>query len=92
MPYWQGPGVDYGFDSTSKIHTQITAQDGSTEEVVASGILAVMWDRYALGVTNYDRRTTTNYNAKAEFMNYWFKSTFGMYGDTTEQFVVFFVA
>lgn len=92
MPYWQGPGVDYGFDSTSKIHTQITAQDGSTEEVVASGILAVMWDRYALGVTNFDRRTTTNYNAKAEFMNYWFKSTFGMYGDTTEQFVVFFVA
>lgn len=92
VPYWQGPGTDYGFDSVSKIHTNIDDRSGGTEEVVASGILAVMWDRYALGITNFDRRTTTNYNSKAEFMNYWHKSTMGYFNDTQENCVVFFVA
>ena len=87
VPYWQGSGNAYEFSSTSKIH--ITATDGTTTE--QSGILAVMFDRDALGVTNMDRRVTSNYNAKAEFYNNWYKYDAGYFNDTNENFVVFYV-
>lgn len=86
--YWQGSGVDYGFDSTSAIN--IKTPSGDT--VNASGILAVMFDRDALGVSNVDRRVTTNYNPKAEFWNEWHKFDAGYFLDLDENFVVFYVA
>ena len=51
-----------------------------------------MFDRDALGVTNLDRRVTTNYNPKAEFYTNWYKMDAGYFNDTNENFVVFFVA
>ena len=54
--------------------------------------MGVMFDRDALGVTNLDKRVTTNYNAKAEFFNNYFKFDAGYFNDTNENFVVFFVA
>lgn len=86
--YWQGSGTDYGFDSTSAIN--IVTPSGDT--VSASGILAVMFDRDALGVSNVDRRVTTNYNPKAEFWNEWHKYDAGYFLDLDENFVVFYVA
>lgn len=88
VPYWQGSGTDYGFGSISDIHVNTT----SNEEVAASGILCVMFDRDALGVTNQDRRVTTNYNAKAEFWTNFYKFDAGYFNDLNENFVVFFVA
>lgn len=91
VPYWQGSGKDYGFGSTSEIHVNI--KDGeTTAEVVATGILGVMFDRNALGVTNLDKRTTSHYNARAEFFNNWYKADAGYYNDLNENFVVFYVA
>ena len=92
VPFWQGSGDDYGFASVSKIHTNIEAANGDKVEVVASGILAVIWDRYALGITNMNRRTTTHYNGRAEFMNYWMKADMHYFNDYQENFVLFFVA
>lgn len=88
VPYWQGSGHAYGFNDVSKI--KITTASG--ESVETSGILSVMFDRDALGVTNLDRRVTTNYNPKAEFYNNWYKFDAGYFNDTNENFVVFFVA
>lgn len=88
IPYWQGSGQAYDFTDTSKI--KITSASGTAIE--ASGILSVMFDRDALGVTNLDRRVTTNYNPKAEFYNNWYKFDAGYFNDTNENFVVFFVA
>lgn len=88
VPYWQGSGTGYGFSDISKIN--ITTPSG--DDVEASGILAVMFDRDALGVANMDRRTTSNYNPKAEFYNNWFKYDAGYFADLNENFVVFFVA
>ena len=51
-----------------------------------------MFDRDSLGVTNLDRRVTSQYNAKAEFFNNWFKFDAGYFNDMNENFVVFFVA
>lgn len=88
VPYWQGSGQAYSFDDVSKI--KITTASGET--VDTSGVLSVMFDRDALGVTNLDRRVTTNYNPKAEFYNNWYKFDAGYFNDTNENFVVFFVA
>lgn len=88
VPYWQGSGTGYAFDDVSKI--KIKTADN--HEIEAGGILAVMFDRDALGVTNLDRRVTTNYNPKAEFYNNWYKFDAGYFCDTNENFVVFFVA
>lgn len=86
--YWQGSGLDYGFASTSKI--DITTPDNHT--VTTTGILGVMFDRDALGVSNLDKRVTSQYNAKAEFFNEFWKFECGAFNDLNENFVVFFVA
>lgn len=88
VPFWQGSGTGYDFASVSGLN--IATASGAT--VNTSGILCVMFDRDALGVTNIDRRVTTNYNGKAEFYNNWFKFDAGYFNDTNENFVVFFVA
>lgn len=88
IPYWQGSGQNYEFESTSAINVKI---DASTT-VDIDGIVGVMFDRDALGVSNLDRRVTTAYNAKAEFFNNYYKFDAGYFNDTNENFVVFFVS
>lgn len=88
IPYWQGSGQNYEFGSTSAIKVTI---DASTT-VGIDGIVGVMFDRDALGVSNLDRRVTTAYNAKAEFFNNYYKFDAGYFNDTNENFVVFFVS
>lgn len=87
VAYWQGSGTDYSFDSTSKIH--VKTADG--DEVEQDGIVAVMFDRDALGVTNMNRRTTSNYNPKAEFYTNWAKMDAGYFNDFDENFIVFYI-
>ena len=88
VPYWQGSGTSYAFTDISKIY--VTTAGGAS--INTSGVLGVMFDRDALGVTNLDRRVTTNYNPKAEFYTNWYKFDAGYFNDTNENFVVFFVA
>lgn len=88
VPYWQGSGTDYGLNSISSLNIKTS----SGHEITASGILAVMFDRDALGVNNYDRRVTTYYNPKAEFFNNWYKQDARYFNDSNENFVVFYIA
>ena len=93
VPYWQGSGTDYNFTSTSKINAIPSSnEDSSKTPITVNGVLAVIFDRDALGVSNLDRRVTTQYNAKAEFTNYFYKHDAGYFNDLNENFVVFFVA
>lgn len=90
VPYWQGSGENYDLNSITSIN--ITASNGVENgiDVTATGILGVIFDRDALGVCNYDRRVTTDYNARAEFTNAWYKQDAMYFNDTNEQFVVFY--
>ena len=93
VPYWQGSGTDYNFTSTGKISAIPSSSEASGKTPIdVSGVLAVIFDRDALGVSNLDRRVTTQYNAKAEFTNYFYKHDAGYFNDLNENFVVFFVA
>lgn len=87
VPFWQGSGKNYDFASTG--HINVTESGGKDVEI--TGVLGVMFDRDALGVCNLDRRVTTNYNAKAEFFNNYYKFDAGYFNDTNENFVVFFI-
>lgn len=88
VPYWQGTGTGYKFEDVSKI----SVKTPTGKEVTTSGILGVMFDKYAVGVANLDRRVTTHYNAAAEFYNNFYKMDAGYFNDLNENFVVFYVA
>lgn len=93
VPYWQGSGTDYGFDSISKVHLDIVdpSDDTKTVEVEADGIIGVVFDHWAGGITNDKRRVTSNYNAKAEFTNMFYKQDANYFVDLNENCVVFFI-
>lgn len=91
VPYWQGTGTKYGFNDISKIDVAI--KDGSTTtEVTQTGILGVLFDTNALGVSCQNPRTTTAVNARAEFYTNFNKYDAMYYNDLNENFIVFMVA
>lgn len=88
VAYWQGSGTDFAFDSVSKIDVQ-SAQNHS---VSTTGILGVMYDRWALGVSNVSRKVTSQWTPNAEFFTNFYKYKAGFFNDLNENFVVFFIA
>ena len=94
VPYWQGSGNNFAFASTGTVQGIASSLAGTTNpaSTKVTGVLAVMFDRDALGVANFERRVTTQYNAKAEFTNYFYKQDAGYFNDLNENFVVFYIA
>lgn len=90
VPYWQGSGTNYDLDSITSINVSIDNGGDTATDIVASGIIGVMFDRDALGVCNQDRRVTTHYNARAEFFNNWYKVDAQYFNDFNENIVVFY--
>ena len=91
IPYWQGSGNDYSSAKVAKINVAIKTGDTTTKDIEMGGIMAVMFDRNALGICNEDRRVTTNYNPKAEFYNNFYKFDCSYFNDLDENFIVFFI-
>lgn len=93
VPYWQGSGTDFSFDSTSTINVEIeTVAGGEKTTVKQSGILAILYDYEALGVTIDDRRSTTERNNKDEYTDYFNKANMGYFNDMSENAIVFYIA
>lgn len=88
VAYWQGTGTDFSFDNNSSI--DVVTNDNVS--VKASGILAVMFDNDALGVSNLDRRVQTHFNPKGEFYTNFYKNDAGYFNDLNENFIVFYIA
>lgn len=93
VPYWQGSGTDFSFSSNSDVHAVVDdGSGGNGQEVVASGIIATIFDHDACGVSCPDEKVTSHYNANADFFNYWYKKFAGYFNDANENCVVFYVA
>lgn len=92
VPYWQASGKTYAFNDVSKIDVKIDAGNKTAKEVTQTGILGVMFDTNALGVSNLNQRVTSSYNARAEFYTNYYKMDAGYFNDLNENFVVFYVA
>lgn len=88
VPFWQGSGLTYSFGDVSKINVKTS----TGKDVVFDGIIGIIFDRDSVGVSNLNRRVTTNYNPKAEFYTNFYKFDAGYYNDLNENFVVFFIA
>ena len=85
VAYWQGSGTAYDFLSTSAINVKTAGG----ETVAQAGILGVIFDRDAAGVSNLSKRVRTDWNAKGEFWNNWYKFDAGYFNDLNENAVVF---
>ena len=88
VPFWQGSGKTYDYNDVSRINVKTAS--GKTVNV--AGVIGCIFDKDALGVTNLDRRVTTNYNPKAEFYTNFYKFDAGFYNDLNENFIVFYIA
>lgn len=88
IPYWQGSGKTYSYEDVSRINVKTA----SGQTVNVTGVIGCIFDKDALGVTNLDRRVTTNYNPKAEFYTNFYKFDAGFFNDLNENFVVFYIA
>lgn len=86
IAFWQGSGDEFAWADTSKL---IVTPRGSENSVTVSNIVGMFFDRNALGVSNLDRRVTSNYNAKGEFTNNFYKFDAGYFNDFNENIVVF---
>lgn len=87
VPFWQGSGTGYGFSDISSINVTHGA-----DTYQYAGILGVIFDRDAIAVCNQDRRVTTQWNAKGEFWNNFYKFDCSYFTDFGENVVVFYVA
>ena len=86
VPFWQGSGTGFAWADTSKI---IVTPSGANSATTINNVVGIAFDRDALGVSNLDRRVTTNWNPKAEFTNNWYKFDAGYFNDFNENIVVF---
>lgn len=93
VPYWQGSGTDYAFDNISKVHLDIVdpSDDTKTVEVEWGGVLGVLFDHWAGGITCDKRSTNSMYNPKADFTNLFYKQSANYFVDLNEQAVIFFI-
>lgn len=91
VPYWQGSGTGYAFSDTSSIDVSITIA-GTPKEIKQSGIVGLLFDTNALGVSCMNQRVTSAYNARAEFYTNFTKFDAGFFNDLNENYVVFYIA
>jgi hypothetical protein len=88
VSYWQGTGTKFDLDSCAKIDV-ITP---SGDKVTIDHCIGCIFDTENLAVTNFNRRVTSKWNAKAEFTNYFHKVDAGYMIDLDENMVVFYMA
>ena len=93
VPFWQGSGVT-GNDFESRSTISVIVEDGTTggTTITQTGIIGVMFDRDAAAVCNENYRTTSAYNPRGEYTNYFYKYDSSYLNDTMENCVVFLVA
>lgn len=88
IPFWQGNGTDFDREKCQKI--DIVTSD--KKPVTVNGVVAFFHDIDALGVTIWDKTTTSQYNGRGEYTNYWTKANIGLFNDLSENAIVFIIA
>ena len=89
VPFWQGSGTADGDRLTVDVSVDVS---GTATEVKNTGVLAVMFDDEAAAVCNENYRTTSIYNPRGEYTNYFYKYDAMFMNDVEENCVVFTIA
>lgn len=89
---WQGIGTNYDWESISSIDiTPSTPGDVPSAAVKESGIVAIIFDHWALGQFFYDNHATSEWNPLGEFYNTFYKMRGNWFNDLSEQAVMFYI-
>lgn len=93
VPFWQGTGTA-GADFANRSKIDVTVDNGTAEggKVTQAGVVAVMFDDQAAAVCNENYRVTSQYNARGEYTNYFYKWDASYMNDTEENCIVFVIA
>lgn len=91
VPMWQGLGTSAAFADRAKVMVQHQGINNG-DAVTVPGILAVMFDEEAMGVTNYQSTVTSQPNPRTHTVNFFDDRTAGYFNDFDEQMVVFYGA
>lgn len=86
VPFWQGSGTADGDRLTIDVSVDV---NGVAKEVKNTGVLAVMFDDEAAAVCNENYRTTSIYNPRGEYTNYFYKYDAMFMNDVEENCIVF---
>ena len=87
VAYWQGAGESFDFDDTSAINIKLD----ESNTVSKKGIIGVIYDYEAMGVTLNERRSTSERNNHDEYTNYYNKANIGYFNDMSENGIVFYL-
>ena len=88
---WQSDS-DFTFDEVSKIDVSTgTVGEEDYLEMTQDGIIAVVYDREACGISTYRPRVKSMYNAIQEVDNVTFKLDYGSFVDKSENCVAFYI-
>lgn len=87
VAYWQGAGESFDFNDTSAINIKLDEQN----TVSKKGIIGVIYDYEAMGVTLNERRSTSERNNHDEYTNYYNKANIGYFNDMSENGIVFYL-
>ena len=91
VPFWQGSGTADGDRLTVDVVVSYITEQGATAtaSVKNTGVLAVMFDDEAAAVCNENYRTTSIYNPRGEYTNYFYKYDAMFMNDVEENCIVF---
>lgn len=88
VPAWQGLGTSGALSDRTKVAAQVNI-DGNTISGTATNVLAVVYDEWTMGVTNYRHQITAAYNAKGQYTNYFDRMYGGLFVSPDENVVIF---
>lgn len=89
VPFWQGSGIADGDRLTIDVSVDV---NGTATAVKNTGVLAVMFDDEAAAVCNENYRTTSIYNPRGEYTNYFYKYDAMFMNDVEENCIVFTIS
>lgn len=89
VAYWQGAGESFDFNDTSAINIKL--DDSAQGTISKKGIIGVIYDYEAMGVTLNERRSTSDRNNHDEYTNYYNKANIGYFNDMSENGIVFYL-
>ena len=87
VAYWQGAGESFDFNDTSAIKVKID----ESNTIEKKGIIGIVYDYEAMGVTLNERRSTSERNNHDEYTNYYNKANIGYFNNMSENGIVFYL-
>lgn len=92
-PFWQATGSGYAFGTVSKVNLELQPESssgaGDDIKLEKAGIIALINDSEAAGITLDERRVRSIYNPELECTNYFHKARERWYVDDTQNAIVF---